>query len=91
MEPGSVLKQGLNRNVFKFKPGLNKVLLRKTDGNSLVEILGAAEYNNPLKGAYAEEASTFLANFAVTARISRSLFFPLKSDTILRTGMCLGF
>lgn len=85
-------KQALQRSGFTAKLGLNKVLALKKDGSSFIEILGAAEYNNLLKGRYpGEERSRLMAAFTVTVRISNSLFLPFNISYDPNQGNVLGF
>ncbi|OLY94000.1 hypothetical protein SAMN05444008_110192 [Cnuella takakiae] len=85
-------KQALQRSGLTAKLGLNKVLAVKTDGSSFIEILGAAEYNNLLRGRYpGEERSNLMAAFTVTVRISNSLFLPFNITYDPKGGNVLGF
>lgn len=88
----TVRKQALQRSLFSAKLGLNKVLALKRDGSSFIEILGAAEYSNLLRGRYqSEDQSRLMAAFTLTIRVSNSLFLPFDIRYDPSGGNVLGF
>ncbi len=72
------LKNNLNRSTSKLKGGINHVLLKDANNQSLVEVLGGFEYNTVYTGAYVnEKANQLNAAFTFSFRLAPNLYLPL--------------
>ena len=89
----TVKKTALGRQVFTAKLGLNKVLIKnRVEGNSFLEILGAAEYSNILRGRYAKEDQTvFTVDFTLSIRLTKTLFLPFEIKYDPKNANVFGF
>ncbi|HEX7847784.1 MAG TPA: hypothetical protein VF476_18420, partial [Chitinophagaceae bacterium] len=69
----------LNRTIGTLKGGINHVLIKKSNNQSFVEVLGGFEYNSIFDGKYIDEKKNVLsALFNFTFRIAPNLYLPLE-------------
>jgi hypothetical protein len=70
----------LNRKIFNLKFGVNKVLWKdKSDGSSLMEAFGGAEFQNINGGLYNNEKPNALKfDISLSFRLAKNLYLPLQ-------------
>lgn len=83
----------LNRNVFTAKIGVNTVLFKnETDGSSIIEVLGGAEYQNIGKGIYTgEKRDFFKLDLTFSFRLAKNLYLPFELKYNATTGRFEGY
>ncbi len=83
----------LNRKVFTAKVGVNTVLFKnETDGSSIVEVLGGAEYQNISKGIYTgEKRDFFKLDLTFSFRLAKNLYLPFELKYNATTGRFEGY
>ena len=83
----------LNRSSFTAKVGINKVLLKaKSDGASIIEAFGGAEYSNIDKGIYLnEKKQSFKMDLTLSVRIASNLYLPFQLKYNQTTGRFEGY
>jgi hypothetical protein len=83
----------LNRKVFSAKVGINAVLLKaKSDGSSIIEAFGGAEYQNINKGFYQDEKKEGLkVDLTLSFKIAPNLYLPFQVKYNATTGRFEGY
>ena len=73
------VSNNLNRVTGTLKGGINHVLVKDANNQSVVEILGGFEYNSVFQGKYVNENNNQLnALFNLSFRIAPNLYLPLE-------------
>jgi hypothetical protein len=92
MKKDSVNGDYLGRQIGSVKLGVNKVLLKNNSGASFLEVLGAAEINQVVKGLYSgEETPKIFLDFTLTFRLGKTTFLPIEIKYDPKTANVFGF
>lgn len=83
----------LNRNVFNAKIGINNVLWRdKSDGSSIIEAFGGAEFQKINKGLYnGEKTNALKLDVTLSFRVAKKLYLPFQVKYNAASGKFEGY